>query len=270
MAQTIGYWDYVKAAFKQRVRLPLLGHMPANYLALFACGVLGLINPGFWFLGAALEVVYLGLLAGNERYQKLVRGRVLLKEQQGSEQRVQRTVTQLSPQSAERYRKVMDQCRMILGITAPADQAGMLEDMRAGGLNQLLWLFLRLLSSREVLLATLAQVERKTLEADVARLQEKLAKAAPDSPLARSVKATLEIQTMRLENLGKAQSGLEVIDAELERIEQQVRLIREEAAVSGGPEFLSDRLDAVTSTRLFTLACSATRTGTNNVAPSIA
>jgi hypothetical protein len=37
------------------------------------------------------------------------------------------------------------------------------------------------------------------------------------------------------------------IDAELERIEQQVELIREESAVSGKPEALSIRLDAVTS-----------------------
>ena len=34
----------------------------------------------------------------------------------------------------------------------------------------------------------------------------------------------------------------------MERIEQQVELIREESAVSGSPQFLSARLDAVTST----------------------
>ena len=39
-----------------------------------------------------------------------------------------------------------------------------------------------------------------------------------------------------------------MIDAELERVEQQVRLIREEIAVGGGPDQLSARLDAVTST----------------------
>ena len=37
-----------------------------------------------------------------------------------------------------------------------------------------------------------------------------------------------------------------MIDAELERIEQQVELIREESAVSGRPDLLSMRLDAVT------------------------
>ena len=39
-----------------------------------------------------------------------------------------------------------------------------------------------------------------------------------------------------------------MIDAELERIEQQVRLVREESAVSGSPDALSARLDSVSST----------------------
>ena len=39
-----------------------------------------------------------------------------------------------------------------------------------------------------------------------------------------------------------------MIDAELERIEQQVVLIREEAAVSGKADILSRRLDSVSST----------------------
>ena len=35
---------------------------------------------------------------------------------------------------------------LILGITVPRGRTGMLEDVRAGSLNQILWLFLRLLS----------------------------------------------------------------------------------------------------------------------------
>ena len=45
-----------------------------NYLALFAFAVPGLINPGFWFLGAGLEVGYLVTMASSSSYQKLVQG----------------------------------------------------------------------------------------------------------------------------------------------------------------------------------------------------
>jgi hypothetical protein len=60
-ARSLGYWDYVKAAFKRRARVPLLGYVPYNYIALFTVAVLGAAsqNPGFWFMGGALEIAYL-------------------------------------------------------------------------------------------------------------------------------------------------------------------------------------------------------------------
>ncbi len=148
----------------------------------------------------------------------------------GSKGKVQAAVAALSLESRARYRRLLRECGLILGI-APAtgqNDLGTLSDMRAGGLNQLLWLFLRLLTSREVISSNLSQVDRASLEAEVDRVRERLARAEKDSALARSLQATLDIQIKRLENLTKAISSLEVIDAELERIEQQVRLIREE------------------------------------------
>lgn len=247
-APSLGYWEYVKAAFKRRARVPLLGFVPFNYLALLTFGVLGAVNHGFWFLGGAYEIAYLGLLAGNARFQKLVEGEALLKARPDGRPSVQQAVNFLTPPSAERYRQIFEQCRLILGIKAPLGSAAPLEDSRAESLNQLLFLFVRLLSSQESLLTTLRQVDRMTLEGDVERLKQKLAGAEPDGPLGRSLQATLDIETKRLENLARARSNLEVINAELERIEQQVRLIREESAVSGGPEVLSSRLDAVSTT----------------------
>jgi hypothetical protein len=247
-SSSLGYWAYVKAAFRRRARVPLLGFVPFNYLALLAFSVLGIGNHGFWFLGGAYEIAYLGLLAGNARFQELITGEALLKTRPDGRPSIQQAVNFLTPPSAERYRRIFEQCRLILGLNAPPGSAATLEDSRAESLNQLLFLFVRLLSSRETLLSTLSQVDRATLQGDVERLKQKLAAAEPEGPLARSVQATLDIETKRLENLARARSSLEVIDAELERIEQQVRLIREESAVSGGPEVLSSRLDAVSTT----------------------
>lgn len=244
---TLTYWDYVKAAFKRRARVPLLGYVPFNYLALFLCGLAGIANAGFWFLGLALEIAYLGLLSSSGRFQKLVQGEALLKGQRVNEQRVQLAASALTPPSAERYQRLVEQCRQILGLSATGP-SGVVEDMRGGSLSQLLWLFLRLLSSRELMVSTLAQVDKRALEADVSRIKERMAKAEPESALAKSLQATLDIQQKRIENLGKTKAGLDVVEAELDRIEQQVRLIREEAAVSGGPEILSSRLDAVSAT----------------------
>lgn len=243
-----GFWDYVKAAFLRRARLPGLGHMPLNLTGLATVALLGLWNPGFWLLGAAAEVAYLVLKASSPRFQKLLQGEALLRQQKGGTDKIQAAAQSLTPQSMERYRRLLEQCRLILGIQGPVDPSGALGDLRGGSLNQLLWLFLRLLTSRELMQTTLGQVNPQALEADVARLQARLAQAGAETPLARSLKATLDIQSKRLENLAKAKTNLEVVESELDRIEQQVRLIREEAAVSGGPEFISAKLDAVSAT----------------------
>lgn len=247
--EPLSYADYLKAAFRYRPRVGWLGHMPVNGMALFVFAMLGVVNPGFWFVGAAAEIGYLGFLSSNPSFQKLVQGQRLLQRQEGFDEQVQRAVAALSADSRARYTSLLAQCGMILGITEKSDQdsLGTLKDIRAGGLNQLLWLFLRLLTSREMIVANLSQVDRKALEADVAKLQARIAQTPADGALARSLQGTLDIESKRLDNLTKAKSSLEVIDAELDRIEQQARLIREESAVSGGPELLSSRLDAVTS-----------------------
>jgi hypothetical protein len=248
--EPLSYLDYVKAAWHYRPRLGWLGHMPVNQMALVVFGLLGVVNPGFWLLAVAGEVAYLGFLASSASFQKLIQGQRLLQRQVGWEERIRKVAAALSAESQARYRRLVGQCGLILGMSEQAVQEslGSLNDMRAGGLNQLLWLFLRLLSSREMIVGNLAQLDGEALEADVGRLKARLTTTLPETPLARSLQATLDIQSKRLENLNRARAFVDVIDAELERIEQQVRLIREETAVGGGPEALSSRLDAVTST----------------------
>lgn len=248
----LSYFDYLKAAFHRRVRVPLLGWLPANKMALGVIAVLGIANPGFWFLGAAAELIYLVGVGGNPRFQKLIEGERLLAAQEGWEEKVQAAVGRLSKPGRERYRALLAKCRLILGIgeSLAGDSLGNVRDLRAQNLNQLLWIFLRLLGSREVIADNVKGADRKALMADIQRLEQRLAGILPetDTALARSLQGTLAIQKKRLENLDRGAGNLAVVDAELERIEQQVELIREEAAVSGRPELLSARLDAVTAT----------------------
>lgn len=248
MAKPLSFWDYVKEAFHRSVNVPLLGAMPANKMALAVFGVMGLANPGFWFLGAAAEVVYLGVLSSSERFQRLVRGERLLEQSESHDARVAVAFRRLGHPAQGRFRALVDECRQILGLAGSPNDSGMFRGLRTGNLNELLWLFMRLLTSRELIQTTRAQIDRSQLEQDIETSRSRIEAAEPDSPLARSLGATLTIQEKRLANLDTAEHNLAVVDAELERIEQQVRLIREESAVSGGPEMLSSRLDAVSST----------------------
>ncbi len=247
--EALTFWDYVKEAFHRRAQLPLLGMMPANKMALAAFAVLGLANPGFWFLGAGLEVAYLTWLAGSERFQKLVKAERLLEVQESWKERVHQSVARLSEEGRDRYRRLLGQCRRILGIseTFDGDSLGNFRDMRARSLNQLLGIYLRMLTSKEVIKANVVGLDREKLQEEARKLEKRLAETSDEGPLARSLQGTLDIHRRRLENLDRAGDSLKVIDAELDRIEKQVELIREESAVSGKPELLSTRLDAVTS-----------------------
>jgi hypothetical protein len=222
--------------------------MPVNKMALAVFGVLGIANPGFWFLGAAAEVAYLGFLSSSARFQKLVLGERLAERASSHDDQVRRAFQRLTPPSQARYRDLVDECRQILGLGVSDRGSEFLQGWRTGNLNELLWLFMRLLTSREQILSTQSRVDRAQLEEAITGLRQRVEAAEAESPLARSLQATLSIQEKRRENLETASANLAVIDAELERIEKQVRLIREESAVSGGPEMLSARLDAVSST----------------------
>ncbi len=244
------FWDYVREAFHYRVRLPALGGLPANKMGLGLFAILGLANPGFWFLGAAAEIAFLVLAASSKRFQKVVEGVRLLEAQENWREKVHGAVQRLTPPSQERFRTLLEQCRRTLGIsqTLHADGLENLRDIRNQNLNQLLSIFLRLLTAREVIAANVPGLDRARLQAELKRIQERLEKTEEGSPLRRSLEGTLDIHRRRLENLDRATQSLKVIDAELERIEGQVELIREESAVGGKPEFLSSRLDAVTAT----------------------
>lgn len=252
MNEQLSYWDYVREAFKRRWPVPGLGHLPLHQLALGAVLVLGIANPGFWLLGAAAEIGYLAWLSGNERFRNLVQGERLAKVQESWQEKIHHHVQRLDPRSRERYRNLLALCRNILGISddLETDSLGSFRDIRAQNLNQLLSIYLRLLTSREVLRRNVEHLDKKELEAEIRKLAERIERLDPEheAALVRSLQGTLDIQKKRLDNWERSLTSRQVIEAELQRIERQVELLREEAAVSGGPEVLSTRLDAVTST----------------------
>src|SRR6185436_1871102 len=100
--------------------------------------------------------------------------------------------------------------------------------------------YLRLLVARH-------NVERLLQEADVspsldkraADLEAQIARKGVSDDLRRSLNSQLEILKQRQHQQGEAQQKLEFLEAELVRIQEQVELIREQAALSTDPELLS-------------------------------
>ena len=69
MAAKPGFLNYLSAAFNAR---PMGMFVAPNWVGIAAFGILGVANPGFWVLGAGLELGYLFSLATNKRFQQTV------------------------------------------------------------------------------------------------------------------------------------------------------------------------------------------------------
>lgn len=240
------YWDYVKEAFHLKIAVPALGEMPLNKLALTGFGILGFGHPGFWLLGLAYEAGYLLCLPGNERFQKVIQGRTLQKTKHQVNQQKDALFYSLDKEARKRFSKLSEKAKHILETSKKTSSNIGLGDLKSVNLSQLLWIFLKLLASRQRIDGILSQETlHSELEEEIKTLSKRIAETSDSGPMKRSLQGTLEIQQRRLENLTKASESKRVIEAELDRIEKQVTMLAEELAISGDPSHFSMRLDGV-------------------------
>lgn len=245
MTAPLRFWDYVKAAFNLKVPVKGLGLLPVNKIMLAAFAILGFGLPGFWFLGLAAETAYLMALSGNGRFQKLVQLGQSSQVKQSWIEREQQILAMLDRDSQVRYQRLVQRCLGLVHQADPTVSATGLEDLKASGLIQLLWIFLKLLLSQRRVRDILGRTSLAELQEEIHQMEGKLAQQTENTPIYRSLKGTLDIQQRRLENLNKANENLKVNEAELDRIEKQVTLLAEETAISSDPAGVSVRLDGI-------------------------
>jgi hypothetical protein len=243
-----GFWDYVRAAFHAR---PIGMLVPPNWIGVGAFGLLGLVNPGFWIIGAGLELAYLGVVATHPRFQRLVGAT----RQSGVVQQWQRKLTdlvsQLDAADQRRYRLLEARCRAILdqqlqGGTAPPGIEAQQE-----GLGRLAWIYLKLLWTRQSISRIVREAagndDTTMLDDRIAKLEARLKETTLAEELRRSLTGQLEILQQRLARRKEAREKLAFLDAELTRLEEQVELIREQAVLATSPDALSERIDQITT-----------------------
>src|SRR5688572_12598911 len=113
MAQKPGFMNYVAAAFNAR---PWGMVVPPNWVGLAAFGLLGIANPGFWVLGAGLELGYLLTLATNSRFQRVVSSRPLSAARTEWNTRIERLTERLGPDDLARYSALAARCASIIDV----------------------------------------------------------------------------------------------------------------------------------------------------------
>jgi hypothetical protein len=244
MAGSPGFAQYVSAAFNAR---PFGLAVAPNWI-----GLAGLANPGFWVLGAGLELGYLLLLSTNERFQRVVDAQ----QQPAGEPtenwtaRIGRALLELNETDRRRYQTMAERCRSIIELQvkqAPAGAVGL--EAQQSGLARLTWMYLRLLLARQAIdKVHIHAASSQDLTGTLALLERRLSSEQLNEELRRSVEGQAEILRQRITSRSEAARQMAYIDSELTRIEHQVELIREQAALSSDPAVLSRRIDEITAT----------------------
>jgi hypothetical protein len=239
-----GFFNYVRAAFNAR---PWGMFVAPNWVGLAAVGLLGVANPGFWVLGAGLEIGYLALLTTNLRFQRYADALDGAEHQDDWEQKVRGLLAGLSDSDRRRYETLQARCRAILSQQTAG--ASVSVDAQGAGLARLLWMYLRLLVARQSIEHVISAAEDgEPLERRLAALDARLAGTDLSDELRRSLAGQADILRQRLGQQEEARGKLAFIHAELVRIQEQIELVREQAALSTDPESLSQRIDQITAT----------------------
>lgn len=229
------------AAFTAR---PLGMPIPPNFFGLAAFGLLGaFLSPGFWLLGAGLEVAYLGWLANHRRFIATLEAEDAVEDP--GERRYRALLEALPENRRNRQQSLERRARDIVALL----DADPIMRTHTDSIEQLVWLHLRMLHAGVAIAQVLA-----TARDDATRLQQqedaidaRLAVADLDPELRRSLEQQKQVIDARQAAHAQAALRAERIDAELARIDQQVALIREHALLSSDEQRIGSSLDALTA-----------------------
>jgi hypothetical protein len=234
---------YLSAAFTARPRIPGIGELPVNLLALAGFGILGAANPAFWFLGLGLETAYLFGLASNRRFREIVDERAApAPPDQPRAAGWEELVGELSGAERGRLQELNAKLQRILGLYERFHADDLTSDQNRESLTALLGHYARLLLAQENLALHWTDDEDGELREQAAQLETQLRSSELTGDLRASKTRTLEIVQARVENQKRRAQMSEEITSELRRIEAQFDLALENAAMSATPQAISSDL----------------------------
>ena len=232
--------NYVKEAFLSPYNLAFLivimiaafvltGTGAANFVLLFA---------------AALELLYLGIMPRQERFQRVVKSRKAAERNQPpSEKDVFRSLSKASQKRYIRFRNIEKAVRENYEKLSYASQ-GLLES-HLGKIDDLLDSYLNMLQQKERYERFAQQATEDEVVTSMARLRDEM---SDDPPKVQQIKQKrLDILEKRLVKFKKAHENLAVIEAQLETIEDVTKYIHEQSLTMRNPEEISFQLDTLVS-----------------------
>ncbi len=238
-------WRYLKAAFLVEIDIPGLGRIPVNALAAAGVGILGFAIHPLWLAELGIEAALVSSLAFHPRFQNYVDATSGDRTLEDGNAKRNALIAVLPEELRSRLRNLEQTSARILSIY---QTLGIEPDLLAGtqaSLDKLQWIYLKLLIARHHLVHELGAESRESLEARIQQMQriDINAQAEPSTALQRSQDATLAILRRRLDNLQNRDRILCENDSDLARIEAQIELMRENAAIEGKPASVETEIE---------------------------
>ncbi|NBX29457.1 hypothetical protein EBR04_03240 [bacterium] len=240
---------YLWSAFANRWNLLLFG---GGVAAAVISGFPGVVLP----LVAAAEIYYLASMVANRRFRSAVDARDAkarrLAEAAGARAAYERIRKKLPGPLLRRFDQLRDHCLKLVelagsmrGPDAEAPEQGTLES-----LDRLLWGYLRMIWGAATLSEFLDHTDDGAIRTRVAELERRLEKLPPGGDTdAAQLRATLEdhLRTSRerLSNIDEARRRLDVVAAEIERLEAKIAALAEGSVARRDMGDLARRVDEV-------------------------
>jgi hypothetical protein len=237
-----GRRGYLWAAFNAR---PAGMPIPPNWFGVAALFLLGAaLHPGIWLIGLGLEGLYLWSLSKNPRFRAAVDAEDVDREIEG-DSRYRTLLAPLDQPSRERQTAIERQAGEIVELLLRSEaHAAQIDDVR-----QMAWLHLKLLSARASFLQVMAAATRESteMEEQERRINSRLAREDLDAELRRSLEQQKNVIGARRAAHADAVRRCELVEAELDRLRQQVSLVREHALLATDENSVAQSLDALSA-----------------------
>jgi hypothetical protein len=256
MASPGAFLKYVKKAF--------LYHW--NLLAMGAGVAIGIISakPDIVFpLIIAGELVFLAALSTRPKFQAAIDAEELKKSKTNksveSTRKAEQILLSLGREDRERFKELKDICvklqQISIGVKSEVEpKTEIVGDLQNSAINKLLWLYLRLLYSKNALERFFETIDEQEIQRDIEHAKERLDSIGPqeeDTPdevkRRKLIADTLGTSEARLKNYRKALENYELIELELERLSSKIASLSEMSINWHDQDFITGEIDSVTA-----------------------
>ena len=239
---------YLKTAFTTRWNLLLFG---GGVAAAFISGFPGIVLP----LVLAGEIYYLASMLANERFRSAVEAQDAKSrratEAAGAREAYERIRKNLPPALLKRFDQLRDHCLKLVelgGSMRGPDGIGP-DKTALESLDRLLWGYLRMIWGASTLSDFLDHTDDGAIRTRIADLERRLAKLPKDDPGSAQMRAALEdhLKTSqeRLDNIDEARRKLDLVAAEIERLEAKIAALAESSVAKRDVTDIAQRVDEV-------------------------